>query len=157
MNNRKEKRLDFRKIALISIPLSIVMFLLRNLLQFFYFNNIFSYDLSFSNFLYFFLYNYVYVFIIFSVFIYLRKSFPSDIKKAGLFYGLILFLVGKAPSSFFAIVVSFNSDYFSEYSDFALNKPITNLVTTSIPGLITLFVIAFIISFVYNKYYLKAK
>jgi hypothetical protein len=156
MENKINTKINFKNVAIISLGLMVLIFIVRNFLNYFFTGNSFlNFGILESNsllmaILYNVLYYYVFSFITFSVFVYIKNSLPASVNKSALIFALILFLVGNAPLSLanlfpaiFPNPTIFQPSYSSTY--------ILNLVS----GLLSILATGYFVSYSFEKFYKK--
>jgi hypothetical protein len=165
MAKSQKNEFDFQRIALLSLPIALAVFVLRNIIEFTFFVFGRSWDLylTFYNVAFLLLGYYVSAMIFFAVFTYIRSSLPKNYKKAGLVFGLIIFLIGKAPESIFVYTRNMLADSSSGSTILSglispvLIDPFVYLFVDVIPGFIIIFCQGLIIAYAFEKYYKKLK
>lgn len=151
------KKINFKKVAKISIPLAFVFLVIKDIIAYIlpgnlFFSSVFS-DFEIYNSMVFvsIFSQVVYFFVVFSVFVYIRQSLPENFKKLIFSFSLILFSINYLPS----LLSSFSFLFWMERSAILMS-----LGTMSI-GIVLKFAeltfVAFLIAFTYKKFYLSSK
>lgn len=156
MENKINAKINLKKVVILSLILTVIIFLTKNSVTYFFTGRSgFGFDSPnfktlFRFISYVFIYYYFYTFFLLSVFTYLRNSLPIEYKKAGLIFALILFLVGSAPYSLYILL----PEIFPNTLVFQNNLSVAYTFEL-ISDIVNLIIIGFIISYSFEKFYKK--
>ena len=156
MTNEMNAKINFRKIATLSILVGLAIFLIKNIITYIIFRKT-GIDIFIALGLggvtlvaYSIFYYYIHALIAFSIFVYIRGSLPDDYKKAGLIFAFISFLFGNTIYS----VLKFAIDNLPA-STFTFGEPIVFHASEMISSTISILFIGFIVSYVFERFYKK--
>ena len=146
------KKINFKKIALLSFILMFVVFIIENLIYLIFSEGFFYRGISkaiWSNLL---IDNYLTSFIFLTVFSYIRNSLPDKLLKSGIIFGIIIWVVSNGTIAVLYIINKFSAG--SGYSD--LNYPpqaqAIEYIIKSIFFILSYMLIGFAISYTHKKY-----